>query len=212
MIAVIFNHKNNNNAKYLKGIFSRDMEVVVLDSGSRDVPDDFIRLDNIYYSGLFNQAAERIPDDEWVFIITSDIHIDEENYQKMMTRVKDMNGIGCYSPSLTHYSKCHHFLKNSGSGLKDVKFCEGFFVLLRSEIIKRIAPVDVSINKYGWGLDVLTGFYCHQIGLRCVIDNDVIISHPSSTGYEVYDASRQMYEYFDTIKNPDFKIFTKGIV
>lgn len=206
MTVVVFNHNHNENAIYLMNLFSRRLKVVVLDSGSKNCPEQFTQYGNIFYSGLFNEAA-KLGDD--IMIITSDVSIDEENYDKLVGKLKTLENVGCYSPSLTNHSRCHDFLRKKGSGLRDVKFVEGFFSLIKKDVLEKIAPIDVSINKLGWGIDIATGFYCSQLGLRCVVDDDVQITHPAGTGYEMYEASTQMYDYFKTV--PGISEYIKGI-
>lgn len=210
MICVIFNHNHNENSANLLEMFSRDMDTVVLDSGSSVEDPRFSIMGNIYYSNLLNESARlmNLMNKSWLLFITGDIEIDKENYTKLITATKNLDGIGSYSPSVSKISKSHGFCKRvSDSGLRDVNFNEGFMSIVSSDIINKICPVNSNINKHGWGLDVYTGYQCKKSGLRCVVDDSVEVYHPHSTGYDLSEASYGMYSWADNLNDPDFKQF-----
>lgn len=210
MICVIFNHNHNKNSAKLLDMFSRDMDTVVLDSGSSVEDPRFAIMGNIYYSNLFNEAARlmNLMNKEWLLFITGDVEIDEDNYIKLIEATKNLDGIGSYSPSVSTVSKSHQFCKRvSDSGLRDVNFNEGFMSIVRADIVNKIIPINSNINKHGWGVDVYTGYHCKNSGLRCVVDDSVQVYHPHSTGYDLSEASHGMYTWADSLNDKDFKKF-----
>lgn len=215
MICVIFNHNHNENSANLLEMFSRDMYTVVLDSGSSVEDSRFSIMGNIYYSNLLNKSCELMNANSknWLLFITGDVEITEDNYKKLIEATKNLDGIGSYSPSVSKSSKSHAFCKRvSDTGLRDVNFNEGFMSIVRSDIINNICPVDSSLNKHGWGLDVYTGYQCKKASLRCVVDDYVEVYHPHSTGYDLSEASHGMYSWVDNLKDPEFKKFLYTVI
>lgn len=213
MICVIFNHNCNENAEYLLDMFSKDMYTVVLDSGSSIENNRFNIMGNIYYCGMLNEAVKIMNKKKSNFItyITSDVKIDEYNYEKLLKSFKNMDGIGSYCPSVDSASKSHYFCENSkSSGLRDVSFNEGYMSVVRSEIINKVVPIDTSLNKHGFGVDMYTGYICKKLGFRCVIDDSIIIHHPIGTGYDVSEASCQMVNYINHLNDFEFNDFIRN--
>lgn len=210
MICVIFNHNHNENSARLLEMFSRDMDTVVLDSGSSIEDPRFAIMGNIYYSNLFNESARlmNLMNKDWLLFITGDVEINEENYIALINATKNLDGIGSYSPSVSASSKSHPFCKRvADSGLRDVKFNEGFISLVRADIVNKVYPVNSNINKHGWGVDVYIGYQCKNAGLRCVMDDSIEVYHPHSTGYDLSEASHGMYTWADSLNDQDFKKF-----
>lgn len=210
MICVVFNHNQNENSLKLLEMFSKDMDTVVLDSGSSVEDSRFSIMGNIYYSNLMNESCRlmNLMNKDWLLFITGDVEISEDNYLKLLDAIKNLDGIGSYSPCVTPSSKSHFFCKRvSPSGLRDVKFNEGFMTLVRKDIINQICPIHSSINKHGWGVDVYTGYIANKMGLRCVVDDFVQVYHPPSTGYDLFEASTGMYDWLDSLNDNDFRSF-----
>ena len=210
MICVIFNHNQNENSAKLLKMFSRDMDTFVLDSGSSIEDSRFTILGNIYYSNLLNESTKlmNLSNADWLIFITGDVEISEDNYVKLIEATKSLDGIGSYSPCVSKQSKSHSFCKRVGElGLRDVKFNEGFMSIVRADIINQICPIDSSINKHGWGVDVYTGYITKNMGLRCVVDDSVEVYHPHSTGYDQFEASQGMYSWVTTLNDNNFKDF-----
>ena len=58
-LVCIVNHNDSDNAVMLKMVFSNYFETIIIDSKSDKVEEDFdIKLENVGYSGLFNEACE----------------------------------------------------------------------------------------------------------------------------------------------------------
>lgn len=208
ILACIVNHNFNENARKLRVLFSNDFETIVLDSGSNKKDPSFILMDNVFYSGLFNRAVEetRSRNKEWLFFICSDVVVEDEEYCKISKRMESrelFENIGVYSPS--SFGRSHDFCKNKETqSLRDVPMIEGFVFMARLNLLERMYPVDLSINKIGWGLDAMKGYLCYQSGKRCVIDDFIKVYHPLEAGYGYEDAINQMKKYIES-REPDFK-------
>jgi hypothetical protein len=209
----IINHEKNENARKLRDLFSRDFDCVVLDSGSSEKDESFVLLDNIYYSGLFNRAVEETQANrkEWLFLICSDVEIEESEYWKIARRMENQSqfiDVGVYSPS--SHGRSHHFCKSQHTRkMRDVPMVEGFIFMARIDILKKMYPVDLVLNKLGWGLDAMKGFLCHQNGFRCVIDDSILVYHPAESGYDGGEAMNQMKRYVDS-RGIDFRNYIRS--
>lgn len=216
ILVTIFNHNVNENAISLLNLFSRNFETIVLDSGSDNPSDLFIKLENIYYNGLFNESVRLLNEKnkEWLMLITSDILIDEFNYEKMTNKLLNENmfsDIGVYSPSSTIESRSHAWCKNKGTGnFREVMFAEGYFSMINKTVLNKIAPIDLQINKLGWLTDILCGYYSRKENLKCVIDDDIFIFHPDGTGYSDSQANAEMYSHINKINNSELNLFIRN--
>ncbi|OFY85781.1 MAG: hypothetical protein A3F72_21645 [Bacteroidetes bacterium RIFCSPLOWO2_12_FULL_35_15] len=211
----IVNYNCNENALKLRSSLSKYFDTVVFDSGSKIKNKKFIQLDNVYYSGLFNNAYEyaRSHGYEYVFFICSDVEIKNDQVEIMVNNLNniDISEIGIYSPSST--GRSHFYCKKQNArGLRVVPFVEGFVFLAHLDVLKNIAPIDLNINKYGWGLDVAKGFFAKKLNKLCVIDDEVTVYHPEGTGYSDEFAEEGMWKWMDTFEDVNFKNFyTKQI-
>ena len=60
ILVCINNHNDNDNAKKLKKEFSEYIDTIIIDSGSTEKLVDFdVKLDNLYYSGLYNESVNQ---------------------------------------------------------------------------------------------------------------------------------------------------------
>ncbi len=212
ILVTIANHNHNENALKLLRQFSRDFKTVVIDSGSTIKDANFILLDNVYYTGLFNKACELLieTDKKWLLFIASDVQIDEDNYWKLTRRLcnhRSFLDIGLYSPSVK--GRSHSFLMSQDNPkFRDINFVEGFIFLAKRSILTKIYPVDIKLNKIGWGLDVMKGFICKQLNLRCVVDDIISVYHPPEAGYS-YEEAVSNCKRWAKVQSIEFKKFLK---
>lgn len=213
ILVIIANHNHNENAVRLLSLFSRDFKTFVIDSGSTEKDSRFIQLENVYYTGLFNKASELLlnSDKRWLLFIASDVEISDDNYWKLIRRLRDhraFNDIGLYTPSVE--GRSHSFLipQKGLFKFRDINFVEGFMFLANRQIIQMMHPVDIKLNKIGWGLDVMKGFICKQLHKRCVVDDLVQIYHPPAAGYS-YEEAVSNCKRWARVQSPEFRKFLK---
>ena len=212
ILVTIVNHNNEVTAEQLLNLFSKDFDTKILDSGSVIKPKEAMRFDNIYYGGLFNESVNLALTNEydWLVLITSDILIDHENYNnlknKLLTIVND-EFIGLYSPSSVGGG---HWFGNrlTKSKIRPVPFVEGFFFMMRVSLLTEIFPVDLNINKIGWGIDTLQGYICWKNGFGAFIDDSILIKHPITLKYSHSEANKQMFNLFKLF-GKDFELFNR---
>jgi hypothetical protein len=201
ILAAVVNYDHNPQAVHLKKQLSAAFDTIIIDSGSPVQLDEFdIKLENVGYSGLFNAAAAQTiaQDYEWLFLICSDVTIRSEDVRPLRSYMNQLGeDIGVYSPSAS--GRCHAHCRNAATvGLRDVLYVEGYTFLARRSILDKVYPVDLELNRLGWGLDVCKGYACKTAGLRCVVDDRITVHHETGTGYSTKAARSQMLAWMDS--------------
>jgi len=211
ILCTVVNHNCNENASKLSKNFSKYVNTIVIDSGSKIKDSSFINLENVYYSGLFNHACQYAKERnyEYIFFICSDVVIEESQVAIIFNNLKkiDFSLLGMYSPSSS--GRSHFYCKRRNeNGFRIVPFMEGFIFLASMEIMAKIAPIDTIINRLGWGIDVISGYYCKSMFKLSIVDDGANVFHPAETGYSNDNAGAQMAKWIKQLHNPALKSFT----
>ena len=198
MIAAVVNHEHTDEALKLGRAFSAHCATVLLDSGSTlnsEQRTEFTEcLPNVYYSGLLNAAvrqADSRPDEEPMLFWCSDVGVKEHGKLVRLAEESFADpGVGVYAPSA--WFSGHAQMWNKGTGtLRPVLFVEGFCFAARLGLLRKLCPVDTSVNCLGWGLDLQLGFIAHRSRYQVCVDDRIEVQHPRSTGYSTADARSQ---------------------
>ena len=199
MLICIFNYMHDNNAKRWLNILSPYFDTVVLDSGSMHKEPLFIQYPNIYYSGLWNEMKKLFEKGNysWAGIITSDVKIDDENAQKLISELKHLQqakNIGCWTVlgDLSGHSNRYVYAQYNG---KYYRTFEGFFLFMNKKVLNEQPYVNTNINLYGYGLDFLSCYISNKNGLANIVNEDIKIFHPKDKGYNGNDAAQQSNNY-----------------
>ena len=140
---------------------------------------------------------------QWVVVLTSDLGISERAARALCHRMDKLSystNVGLYQPANGIFSKSHSKSKASlFGGIRKTNFQEGWFHMVRTDLLGRICPVDLNVNRLGWGLDMGLSYFANHEGRLILVDSDITVSHPSGTGYNSKEANRQMNEWFQTI-------------
>lgn len=212
ILCCIFNHNSNEKAIEWYERLHNDFETVILDSGSVPACDHPAAavLDNIYYSGLMNEAYARASAEgcRWLMIVTSDLEIDGKNSKKLVEGMKEImtaRNVVLYQPSCkwslkgrSHLQSMCHFTR----GIRRVNFQEGWFHLIRVDLMDAFMPIDTDVNRMGWGIDLALAHFARVQRQLVVVDDRVKIVHPRGTGYNRDIAKAQMKAWLSTI--PDY--------
>lgn len=204
ILICITNYNDNDNALKLKNDFiDNGFNVIIIDSGSNIQNEKFdIKLGNVYYNGLLNESIKNTisKNKKYMFFIASDVIIDNvESIKEILINLDD--DIYLYSPSSNGQS--HPWCKNRNTNyLRDVIFIEGFIFLANVELLKTIFPINLNINKFGYGVDILLGYRTFkQFKKRCVIDDRITVYHREGTGYNTHLATIEMNNWINTLDN-----------
>jgi hypothetical protein len=74
---------------------------------------------------------------------------------------------------------------------------EGFTFLVNIKVCEKFYPIDRNSNFYGYGIDILLGYYTiNEFKKLCVVDDRVEVYHREGTGYNQSTALQEMYNWF----------------
>lgn len=203
MLVVIVNHAHTAQTLSLRQRFPEDVEVLAIDSGS-DLTDAErgafdLALPNVYYGGLINAAGAQLTERgaEALLFITSDVQIADP--AALVARAQAAlahPGVGVYGPSSwgSGHPQMH---PRSRDALREVVFVEGFCFAVTAEVFREVYPVDVDLNRMGWGIDLHLGHAAYQRGLTCVVDDGLEVEHPMDCGYDTRVARAQYLAYLE---------------
>ena len=198
ILVCITNHNDNDNAKKLKKEFSEHIDTIIIDSGSNEKLDEFdLNFDNLYYSGLYNESVNQclIRNKEYLYFIASDVFI--EQVSSIVEIIKNLNSdIYLWAPSSKGQSHQHCKNRNNNS-YRNVAYLEGFTFLVNIKVCEKFYPIDRNVNFYGYGIDILLGYYTiNEFKKLCVVDDRVEVYHREGTGYNQSTALQEMYNWF----------------
>jgi hypothetical protein len=198
ILVCITNYNDNDNALKLKSDFSKYIDTIIIDSGSKHQPDEFdIKLSNIFYTGLYNESINQciIRNKEYLYFIASDVFID--NVEKIVSIISELNeDIYLWAPSSKGQSHQHCKNKNTNA-YRNVAYLEGFTFLVNINVCNEFYPIDRNKNFYGYGIDILLGFITiNNFKKLCVVDDRVEVYHREGTGYNQNIALQEMYNWF----------------
>lgn len=200
ILCCIFDYCEHAGAIAWADRLSPHFDTVILDSGSvPPCPHPLaVHLDNIYYSGLMNEAFRRGKEGGygWVMVVTSDLQISEKNAALLVEAMKQISrstNVGLYQPSTAWkgrslpQSRCHWTGR-----MRCTNFQEGWFHLVRMDLLEQVCPVDVSLNRLGWGIDLALSHYARINRLLVLVDDRIRVVHPGGSGYNKEQALLQM--------------------
>lgn len=213
MFVAILNHKLNDETVRMVEGFRPYAEVFAIDSGSEPEPRHYPyfgrMLPNVHYSGMVNAACEALrdgSDQTLVYLITSDVRIDA--YDRLIALTKEAfqdPRVGVYAPSVVPGGSIHQqMIHRSAGGLRRVVWTDGFCFAMRATVLRRIYPIDTSLNRIGWGIDLYLSYMARRLGMDAVVDDRVIVghtpgpNHPDPVRYDA-DARRQFNAWFESL-------------
>lgn len=208
VLVCIFNYRHDDNAKRWKKMLENDFTTVVLDSGNDHKEKEFIQFDNIYYSGLINEAKSLAQKKQYKYvgIICSDVEIEDKYVERFIDTVKtlDEDHIGMWQPGLTKNSKrtwAYHKCFDEDNQRFFVSLIDGFCYFVRAELFTKVLPfVDTNQNLYGYGIDLFLSIQSKGQGGN-VIDTNVRVYHPDSKLYDDEEAHKQGDIYLTKLIN-----------
>jgi len=203
----IFNYGQIENAIKLYRQFD-DVGVNCRILNSSDGKDDLIpetdfiyKFDNIYYSGLWNEALDLF-DGSHMMVITSDVEI--EDVSKIVRNAKSFfrsENNWIYAPNVDYTFWKYHpeaITEYSGS-LKNVPNTDGMCWMLSSEAAYSVGNIDLSINKIGFGVDLLAAMFATRANKKVVRDYSICVKHPQTRSYDSTEAERQEFQWINSL-------------
>jgi hypothetical protein len=201
----VFNYGQMDNALKIRNQFDEiGVSAVILDSDSgNEVPDlEYVHaFDNIYYSGLWNEALGMLTGSH-MMIITSDVTIPDA--RKMVNNAKSFfksEKAAIYAPNV-NYTFWNYELSALPDHSRDIKVVpntDGMCWMLSSDAAYSVGNVDNEINKIGFGIDLLAAMFATKEGKIVGRDYSITVSHPQTRSYDSADAERQEFEWINTL-------------
>lgn len=209
ILCCILNHNRNDQAVAWWERLSPHFDTVILDSGSQPPcrHEGALNLENVFYSGLMNEAYRLLleRDYRWLMIVTSDIEIDAANMSKLIAGMQETArtvNVGLYQPSCAlslHGRALYQSLCHYTGRVRKVNFQEGWFHLVCREILDEVMPIDLSLNRLGWGIDLVFSHFARIRRMLVLVDDRVRVVHPRGSGYNREAAREQMRRWQATI-------------
>ena len=207
ILCCIFNYNDHAQAAAWADRLSPHFDTLILDSGSRPpCPHPLaVHLSNVYYAGLMNEAWQRGTEGGygWVMVVTSDLQIRQKDVPRLVAGMRDVArtvNVGLYQPSTAWkgrslpQSRCHWTGR-----IRCTNFQEGWFHLVRLDLLGKVCPIDTSVNRLGWGIDLALSHFARVEQLLVLVDDRIRVVHPGGSGYNRDDALRQMRAWHATL-------------
>lgn len=201
----IFNYGLMNKALALQKQFTDiGIDAYILDSDSgNEVPEgnNIYAFENIYYSGLWNEALELFTGSH-MMIITSDVEIpDASKLVKNAKAFYKSDKAWIYAPNVnyTFWDYEPSALADYSRDLKIVPNTDGMCWALSSDAAFSVGNIDIEINKIGFGIDLLAAMMAGREGKLVVRDYSITVKHPQTRSYDSKEAEKQEFAWIDSI-------------
>ena len=201
VLICIFNYKHDDNARKWNKLLSSKFKTFVLDSGNDKKCKDFIQFPNIYYSGLFNEVKRlsKEGDYKWIGVIPSDITIESDSEQLLIDRIKwlkSTENVGIWQPSLDKTSRNWlNNIHNDKYQYEAKRIIEGHFFFIRDKVFKTLPKIDVTKNRFGYGISEVMSAMSIKLGMYNIFDNTIQVHHPTETQYDTEAAIEESREW-----------------
>ena len=72
--------------------------------------------------------------------------------------------------------------------------------MMRCDLLDSVCPIDLSVNRLGWGIDLALSHFARISELLIIVDDRVRVLHPKGSGYGHSKAKAQMRNWLGTIE------------
>lgn len=153
-----------------------------------EATDKILKLPNIYYSGQWNKVLE-IADCDVIFIISSDISVPiARKLIRKMTNFYKRHGdkAALYAPDVwwTPWTYDPSTLKDVGNLCKIVPSTDSMVWSLKTDLAHKVGPIDLNINKIGWGIEIVAAWKATIENKYTVRDYSIKLHHPKNSNYD----------------------------
>jgi hypothetical protein len=162
-----------------------------------------------YFSAHWNKAVELF-DADIFFQIQADAEFDQ--FKALFAKARLLFGkyeLGVYEPNVEHtriqYDKLA--LRPIEPDVFEVPKPDSICWFITKEVVRQLPPVDVTVNKYGFGVVSAIAALSQSSGKRCVRDYGFTVLHPKHRGYSTLLAKQQKEVYLEGL-NPNLRAGT----
>jgi hypothetical protein len=159
---------------------------------------DWVQLDDAaYFSEQWNNAIELF-DADLFFHIQADADFDR--FDLVFARAKTLfekYRLGVYEPNVDYTGLVFDTAKLPPvePNLLEVPFTDCTCWFIARDVVRAMPPVNLSVNRYGWGICRAIAALSRLKGRLCVRDYDFTIKHPKGTGYPKDSAREEKFSY-----------------
>jgi hypothetical protein len=154
-----------------------------------------LKLPNVYYSGQWNEAI-KIATSDVILIVNSDVVVPSP--RKLLGKCRRFfvdygEHAGIYAPNhfWTPWTYKVHLLPDRGNGLKEVPATDSTIWAVQAAVAHRVGPIDLSVNKLGWGIEVVAAYHCFKEDKLVVRDYSMKLKHPEGSAYDRAKADQE---------------------
>jgi hypothetical protein len=203
----IFNWKRHEaSASALENKIGELINVTVINSEEQHRNDrpGWVHLDDsAYFSAQWNKAVELFEADIF-FHIQADAEFDQFNMLIPKAGLLfEKYKLGVYEPNVDYTDIKYDTSKllSIDTGLFEVPFTDCTCWFIDGSIVRKLPPIDISINRYGWGIPRAIASISRLNGLLCMRDYNFTVTHPKGRGYSTAAALGQVDMYIRSL-NP----------
>jgi hypothetical protein len=199
--AFIFNWPGHEeNAVALAERLGPRLRTTVINSDVAAAPRhrDWVHLgEEAYFSAQWNAARERLSGDVLFHVQADALCSDVDAVLGRALAVFARYGPGVYEPNpdytAVHYARSLLPTLEPDLCVVPLTDCTCWFVA--ADLVRTLPPVDVSINRFGWGVCAAVAALGGRRRRPCLRDYRFTIEHPRGRGYPASEAVRQRIAY-----------------
>ena len=154
-----------------------------------------------YFAAQWNKALELFKGNI-LFHVQADATI--QNVERIIERAAiliERHNLGVYEPHIDYtdreYDRTRLQAIERDLFLVPMTDCTCWFI--HGDIVRAFRPMDLALNKYGWGVDLAAAAFSHANEKRCARDYSVHVSHPRRRGYSTAEAVAGMQRYIGSL-------------
>jgi hypothetical protein len=159
----------------------------------------WVNLDaHSYFTAKWHAALERF-DADVLFNVQADVTVPDMAAIFAMAWAAFRGGdVGVYAPDVEYafWSFDPAFLPRYADGLHAAPLAEALCWFLAADVVRRSRYPTPKVNRFGWGIDLVTAATSLRLGLRVVRDYRCRVDHPKGSGYPPAEASDEMHALF----------------
>lgn len=204
--AFVFNWVGHESrAAALERALAPLVEVAVINSEEllAEPHPDWLHLgESAYFSAQWNQALASF-DADIFFHIQADASC--QDFPDLFARARDLFGryeTGILEPHVDHtdFVFDQRRLRCLEPGLFEVPMTDCTCWFIKGSLLRTMPPVDLSLNRFGWGICGAMAALCSLQGKLCLRDYTRTVIHPKGRGYPDAPAGTERIAYLKTLE------------
>jgi len=94
-----------------------------------------------------------------------------------------------------------------GEALTHVAHTDGIVLAYAGSMVQRLQQLDYRNNNIGWGIDWIAICHAYSRGLEVLREDELLVSHPRSRGYDTREATRQWLAFMTQMDGAERSMF-----